>query len=145
MGKRLAWYAEHFNLVEVNSTFYSVPTAAATARWAEQTPDGFVFDVKLHQLLSRHSTPVNLLPADLRRLARVRRTKADLTPELEAALVENAKTRGMAPEALAIEILEAKVLPRALSPEREQLIRSFGIPGGGSVPDSAFLAENLYD
>jgi hypothetical protein len=68
-----------------------------------------------------------------------------LDPKLEAALVESAKQRGVAPEALAVEILEAKVLPKTLSEERERLIRSFGIPGGGSVPDSAFLAENLYD
>ena len=68
-----------------------------------------------------------------------------LDPKLEAGLVENAKKRGIEPEALAIEILEAKILPKVLSPERERLIRSFGIDGGVSVPDSAFLAENMYD
>ena len=50
---RLAWYAEHFNLVEVNSSFYAVPARAQVKKWCEQTPDGFVFDVKLHRLLSR--------------------------------------------------------------------------------------------
>src|SRR5688572_7647407 len=45
---RLPWYAKHFDLVEVNSTFYAVPSAATTAKWCDQTPDGFVFDVKLH-------------------------------------------------------------------------------------------------
>src|SRR3989442_470343 len=66
---RLAWYAEHFNLVEVNSSFYAVPSPTVTARWCEQTPAGFVFDVKLHRLLSRHRTEVKLLPRDLRALA----------------------------------------------------------------------------
>src|SRR3954465_3641885 len=53
--KRLAWYAEHFNLVEVNSTFYAIPSAKAVERWCSETPDDFCFDVKLPKLLSRHS------------------------------------------------------------------------------------------
>jgi uncharacterized protein YecE (DUF72 family) len=86
-ARRLAWYAEHFRLVEVNSTFYAVPPAARVQNWCDQTPDGFVFDVKLHRLLSRHSTPVRLLPTGLRPLAGPA-DKAALTPKLEAALVE---------------------------------------------------------
>src|SRR4051812_42712301 len=66
---RLSWYARHFNLVEVNSTFYAVPPRSRVASWVDETPDGFVFDVKLHKLLSRHSTPVNTLPSGLRKLA----------------------------------------------------------------------------
>src|SRR4051812_17601048 len=31
--ERLSWYAEHFNLVEVNSTFYAIPSAAQVERW----------------------------------------------------------------------------------------------------------------
>lgn len=85
---RLAWYAEHFNLVEVNSSFYAVPARAQVNKWCEQTPDGFVFDVKLHRLLSRHSAgPETLLP-ELRKLARVRNDKVQLTPELERALAK---------------------------------------------------------
>ena len=45
----LAFYAEHFDTVEVNSTFYGQPKAAVTRGWAERTPDGFEFSVKLHQ------------------------------------------------------------------------------------------------
>ena len=84
--ERLPWYAEHFGLVEVNSSFYAVPSPSLTARWAAQTPGGFVFDVKLHRLLSRHSTDPKLLPRDLRPLAGPGK-KALLTPELETALV----------------------------------------------------------
>jgi uncharacterized protein YecE (DUF72 family) len=64
--QRLPWYAEHFDAVEVNSTFYAVPAAATVERWAQQTPAGFTFDVKLHKLLSRHSAKLDSLPADLR-------------------------------------------------------------------------------
>jgi uncharacterized protein YecE (DUF72 family) len=64
-GERLAWYAQHFDLVEVNSTFYSVPEPRMVERWCAATPHDFVFDVKLHQLFSFHATPVKLLPPDL--------------------------------------------------------------------------------
>jgi uncharacterized protein YecE (DUF72 family) len=64
--ERLPWYAEHFTAVEVNSTFYAVPAASTVERWAEQTPDGFTFDVKLHKLLSRHAAKLDALPPDLR-------------------------------------------------------------------------------
>ena len=83
---RLAWYSEHFNLVEINSSFYAVPARTQVKRWCEQTPDGFVFDVKLHRLLSRHSAGPETLPPDLRKLARIEGGKVKLTPELERAL-----------------------------------------------------------
>src|SRR5437879_11600016 len=59
-GERLAWYAQHFEMVEVNSSFYSVPDPRLVERWIHNTPDDFVFDVKLHQLLSQHSTNLKL-------------------------------------------------------------------------------------
>lgn len=45
----LAFYAEHFDTVEVNSTFYRVPGPEMTRAWASRTPRGFEFAVKLHQ------------------------------------------------------------------------------------------------
>jgi uncharacterized protein YecE (DUF72 family) len=66
-GHRLDWYAQHFDLVEVNSTFYSVPEPRMVERWCAATPDGFTFDVKLHQLFSFHSTKTKLLPPGLQR------------------------------------------------------------------------------
>jgi uncharacterized protein YecE (DUF72 family) len=45
----LAFYAEHFDTVEVNSTFYGVPSPATTTRWAERTPKHFEFSLKLFQ------------------------------------------------------------------------------------------------
>src|SRR5471032_1920588 len=60
-AERLGWYAEQFQMVEVNSTFYAVPDPRTVERWGRTTPDGFLFDVKLHQLLSRHSTAAKLL------------------------------------------------------------------------------------
>jgi uncharacterized protein YecE (DUF72 family) len=45
----LAFYAERFNTVEVNSTFYGQPRADVCRKWAERTPPGFEFSVKLYQ------------------------------------------------------------------------------------------------
>lgn len=48
MAKRewLSFYAEHFNTVEINNTFYRMPEEKAIKRWYEITPDDFVFSVK---------------------------------------------------------------------------------------------------
>src|SRR3712207_2760436 len=84
---RLPWYAQHFEMVEVNSTFYSVPDPRMVERWIHSTPDGFTFDVKLHQLLSRHSTAAKMLPPALQRTAEVdAKGKVRLTPEIEEAV-----------------------------------------------------------
>ena len=87
-SKRLRWYAEHFNLVEVNSTFYRLPDAKNVRRWCEETPDEFIFDVKLHRLLSRHSTRLELLPPGLRAKANVVKGRVQLTRKIEKAVIE---------------------------------------------------------
>jgi len=45
----LSFYAEHFNTVEVNSTFYGQPRPDVARAWADRTPAGFDFSVKLYQ------------------------------------------------------------------------------------------------
>ncbi len=45
-------YAEHFDTVEVNATFYRLPRRDAVARWVEQTPEGFTFAVKASRYLT---------------------------------------------------------------------------------------------
>ena len=45
----LRFYAEHFDTVEVNSTFYGQPRAEVTSGWANRTPAGFEFSLKLYQ------------------------------------------------------------------------------------------------
>jgi uncharacterized protein YecE (DUF72 family) len=58
-------------------------------RWAEQTPDGFTFDVKLHKLLSRHSAKLDSLPPDLRDGAgTTARGRVVLDARLQAALAD---------------------------------------------------------
>ena len=45
----LAYYAEHFNTVEINATFYGQPRAEVSRAWVERTPAGFEFSIKLYQ------------------------------------------------------------------------------------------------
>ena len=85
-AERLPWYATHFNYVEVNSTFYAVPSRSSVKNWSDITPDGFTFDIKLHKLLSRHSTKLAELPVDLRSMASATKDRIDLTPKLEQAV-----------------------------------------------------------
>ena len=88
-SERLAWYAQHFDLVEINSTFYSAPEPRMVERWCAATPDGFTFDVKLHQLFSFHSTPAKLLPPDLQRQVDTdAKGKVIPTHDLQEALVK---------------------------------------------------------
>jgi uncharacterized protein YecE (DUF72 family) len=121
-GDRLAWYARHFEMVEVNSTFYSAPDARMVERWCRSTPPGFIFDVKLHQLLSRHSTNRKLLPPALQKTAETdAKGKVKLTPRIENAMIEQFRRsleilRGE--ERLGALLLQ---LSPAFSPKRHQL------------------------
>jgi uncharacterized protein YecE (DUF72 family) len=45
----LQFFAEHFDTVEVNSTFYGPPRADVARGWVERTPSGFEFSLKLYQ------------------------------------------------------------------------------------------------
>jgi uncharacterized protein YecE (DUF72 family) len=58
----LSFYAEHFNTVEVNSTFYGQPRPEVTRAWAERTPRGFEFSVKLYRKFT-HPKMVDFEPA----------------------------------------------------------------------------------
>jgi uncharacterized protein YecE (DUF72 family) len=86
---RLGWYAERFEWVELNSSFYAIPERKTVERWTEVTPDDFRFDVKAHRTLSRHAAALDSLPPDMRDGVEVsERGRVRLTPELERALVE---------------------------------------------------------
>ncbi|MCL6516566.1 DUF72 domain-containing protein [Alicyclobacillus sp.] len=51
---RLAYYARYFPVVEADAPYYHIPTPGVTARWVQQSPDGFVIDVKAHRTLTLH-------------------------------------------------------------------------------------------
>jgi uncharacterized protein YecE (DUF72 family) len=63
---RLGYYAERFDTVEANSTFYRLPDERLVAGWAERLPEGFVMHVKAFGLMTRHPVKAEALPEDLR-------------------------------------------------------------------------------
>jgi uncharacterized protein YecE (DUF72 family) len=54
-AKMLGFYADHFNTVEVNYTFYRIPTEALLAGWARGTPDAFTFTLKAPRRITHDS------------------------------------------------------------------------------------------
>ncbi len=52
--ERLRYYARHFNIVEVDSSFYHLQPPKWYASWAERTPSDFVFNVKAYGAMTRH-------------------------------------------------------------------------------------------
>ena len=64
--ERLRFYAQQFPLVEVDSSYYALPTAQNAGLWIERTSPSFVFDVKAYRLFTQHQTPPEALPKDVR-------------------------------------------------------------------------------
>ena len=67
----LEFYAERFDTVEVNSTFYRLPQVDVAARWVEQTPEGFLFAVKASRYLTHIKRLRDLGPGLERFLERI--------------------------------------------------------------------------
>ncbi|MFC7218017.1 DUF72 domain-containing protein [Streptomyces polyrhachis] len=63
---RLRFYATRFSVVEVDSTYYGLPSLRNSVLWTERTPVGFRFDVKAFSLLTGHPTRPAALPVELR-------------------------------------------------------------------------------
>jgi uncharacterized protein YecE (DUF72 family) len=65
---RLRFYAEQFDTVEVDSTYYALPSERNAALWAERTPDDFVFHLKAFSLLTTHGAETRRLPRAVKEL-----------------------------------------------------------------------------
>ncbi len=63
---RLRHYASRFPVVEVDASYYALPSRRNSLLWVERTPEGFRFDAKAFSLLTGHPTRAEALPADLR-------------------------------------------------------------------------------
>ena len=68
---RLSFYAQAFPLVEVDSTFYAPPSEENAIRWAQRTPNGFLFNIKAYGLLTHHAVAVRSLPLEIRRMLKI--------------------------------------------------------------------------
>ena len=118
--ERLPWYAKHFRYVELNSSFYAIPDRNTVHKWAEETPEDFVFDVKVHRALSRHAAQLDSLPPDLRDEATTNeRGRVVLTPELEETLARRL-VEELIPLGAKLGAFLAQLTP-AFSPRRHKL------------------------
>jgi uncharacterized protein YecE (DUF72 family) len=63
--ERLRYYATQFPVVEVDSSYYSLPDRANAVLWAERTPAHFSFHLKAHALMTGQPTEVARLPEGL--------------------------------------------------------------------------------
>jgi uncharacterized protein YecE (DUF72 family) len=63
---RLRWYARFFDVVEVNATYYALPSPRNAQLWVARTPPGFLFHVKAYSLMTGHHPRALSLPPDLR-------------------------------------------------------------------------------
>lgn len=62
---RLRFYAQHFESVEVDSTYYAIPDRRNAYLWAQRSPEGFVFHVKVYGALTGHAVDARSLPPDI--------------------------------------------------------------------------------
>ncbi|MFL5578534.1 MAG: DUF72 domain-containing protein [Gemmatimonadaceae bacterium] len=89
---RLRYYATRFPLVEVDATYYALPTRATAELWRQRTPRDFTFNVKAHALMTGQPSEVSRLPKLLREAlpselaAKTRIYAKDLPPDLYDAV-----------------------------------------------------------
>jgi len=76
---RLRFYSSRFSLAEIDSTYHSFATTHNIATWLQNTPDGFVFNLKAFSLFTLHPTPYRSLPRRFREIFGDRiKTKANV-------------------------------------------------------------------
>jgi len=63
---RLKYYASQFRLVEVDSSYYGLPSKRNAELWVERSPSAFTFNIKAFSLMTQHPAQVRALPKDLR-------------------------------------------------------------------------------
>ena len=62
---RLRYYATQFPMVEVDSSYYAMPSRENSRLWVERTPTDFIFNVKAFRLFTGHQTAPSALPPDI--------------------------------------------------------------------------------
>ncbi|MDQ2982906.1 MAG: DUF72 domain-containing protein [Actinomycetota bacterium] len=78
--ERLRYYAERFDTVEANSTYYRLPDPHLVGNWAERTPESFTMHVKAFGVMTRHPVKLEQLPPDLRDVPADARGRVDRPP-----------------------------------------------------------------
>lgn len=63
---RLSYYSERFPVAEIDSSYHYFPTRQNLDLWLENTPAGFVFDIRAFSMFTGHPTPPRSLPKSIR-------------------------------------------------------------------------------
>jgi uncharacterized protein YecE (DUF72 family) len=99
---RLKFYSSQFPLVEVDASYYALPSPVNARHWAERTPPDFTFNIKAFAPLTQHPVEIARLPSDLQRSlpeeirAKPRVYPKDLPEEVRAAIWDRFR-RAVAP------------------------------------------------
>jgi uncharacterized protein YecE (DUF72 family) len=64
--ERLRYYASQFGVVEVDSTYYAIPSQRNAGLWVERTPKDFRFHIKAFSVMTGHPTQARGLPKEIR-------------------------------------------------------------------------------
>jgi uncharacterized protein YecE (DUF72 family) len=134
----LGWFAEGFPTVEINASFYHLPTPQTFAKWRAETPEDFLFAVKV----SRYITHVERLADAGGSVRRFWDAATALGPKLGPVLIQ------LPPRFEAdLERLRAflHVLPSAMRPAFEFRDRSWDVPEVRAMLDAAGAAWVLAD
>ena len=137
----LTHYAVNFSSVEIDATFYGIPTAKQVAGWAERTPEGFTFAAKIPRSVTHSDGPESL--TDLDSFLTVMR---GLGPKLGPLVFQFPTSKGRRPDEYARgDFFRARIATIA-SPSRDTVgssaqramgraaaSRSFAFPRGGSA------------
>ena len=58
--ERLRYYADQFPMVEVDSSYYALPSGRNSEAWVLRTPDDFVFNIKAFRLFTPWTWPLDI-------------------------------------------------------------------------------------
>ena len=129
---RLRYYADHFPMVEVNASFYALPTIGTVENWVERTPDNFRFHVKANQVISGHPSDPKRLPPPLRELpfaadsrGRIRRPSRELRDAAIDTLLEALGPMGDKLGAILLQLPPFVVAGDAQRSEIQRIVRRF--------------------
>jgi uncharacterized protein YecE (DUF72 family) len=65
-AERLRYYSGIFPIAEIDSSYHFIPTQQNLALWLDNTPPGFVFDVRAFSMFTGHPTPLQSLPRSIK-------------------------------------------------------------------------------
>ena len=130
-ARMLPYYAERFRTVELNNTFYRMPTGKTIAGWDQDTPAGFVFALKVPQRITHFARLRDVaepLPLPPRHGRRARREARAAPPPAAAELPEGHRPPRRLPRAgAAVGPHGRRVPPRVVA--RRRGVRRSSAPG----------------